>query len=87
MLGCWVRPWRGETLCGTVVAVSGDYLICRAPGGFEFRIRIADFEAGKVERYASDPTATRGPSRAYRLTGKGMDATTGKLFALPAVMP
>jgi hypothetical protein len=70
-----------------VVAVSGEYLVCRAPGGFEFRVRLHDILMGRGEKYDAQPDEMthRGPSRTYRLTAKGMEATTGKLFALPGL--
>jgi hypothetical protein len=49
MVGCWVRPWRGEALVGEVFAVSGEWLICRA-AGVEFRVlrsKVAEFMATK----------------------------------------
>ena len=78
MLGCWVRPWRGEALSGVVVAVSGWYLICRAPGGFEFRVLFADVKARRAEAWASEPEMPINYA-GYRLTEKG----SGRFLALP----
>ena len=50
MLGCWIRPWRGEALVGQVMAVSGDELVCRSAGGFQFIIRLADLKRWMFER-------------------------------------
>ena len=63
MLGCWIRPWRGETLCGVVVAVSGERLICRSPGGFQFEVLLADVKARKAEVWRADNLG-----RGWRLT-------------------
>ena len=78
MLGKWIRPWRGEPLCGLVIAVSGEELICRAPGGFEFRVLLQDVRMGRAKSYPDCPPPPQGYYH-YRLTEKG----SGKLTALP----
>jgi hypothetical protein len=36
-----------------VVAVSGEWLICRAPGGFEFKVRLDDVKWNRAESWGS----------------------------------
>lgn len=40
VVGKWVRPWPGEGLIAEIIAVSGDWLICRAPGNLELRMPL-----------------------------------------------
>lgn len=53
MIGFWIRPWPGEKLVGEVVALSGEHLICRAPGGVEFLVFLEDVRNGKIAAYKS----------------------------------
>ena len=74
MVGSWVRPWRGERIVGMVVAVSGEELICRAPGGFEFRIRLEDLKDMEVTERKPDPRLPQRSLCGYRLTPKALVA-------------
>lgn len=53
MVGLWLRPWQGEKLVGEILAVSGDFLVCRAPGGAEFFVELEDVRSGKCRTYRS----------------------------------
>jgi hypothetical protein len=46
MIGRWIRPWPGETIVGYIYALSGEWLICRAAGGVEFKVNISAFDRG-----------------------------------------
>lgn len=61
-----------------VVFVSGDRLICRAPGGVQFEVLIVDVKARRAEVWASQPERPLN-FVGYRLTEKG----SGKFLALP----
>lgn len=65
MLGLWVRPWKGEWVCGEVVAVSGDDLVCRAMDGSVFVCSLGQtpLDAYSAERPVGPPL-----SIPYRLT-------------------
>lgn len=49
MVGNWIRPWPGESLVGQILAVSGDRVECRSPGGVSFHVQLADVRAGRVK--------------------------------------
>lgn len=59
-IGSWVRPWRGEYLVAEIVALSGEWYLCRALNGDRFQIRqsahpevlTADQAASNVRLYA-----------------------------------
>jgi hypothetical protein len=36
----WIRPWAGEYLAAEVVAISGEWYVCRCANGDRFQIRI-----------------------------------------------
>lgn len=57
MIGFWIRPWPEEKLCGEVVAVSGEHLVCRIPCGIEFRVLLEDVRSGRLALYRSRPVS------------------------------
>ena len=53
MLGLWIRPWPGERVVAQIVAVSGDMLECRSPGGAQFQVEMVDVRSGRLKLFAS----------------------------------
>jgi hypothetical protein len=74
MLGLWIRPWKGEWVCGEVIAVSGADLVCRTLEGMVFRFPMG--ELAKAETLSRPPYRRRQntPPAGYQLTAKGMSA-------------
>lgn len=57
-----------------VVAVSGDRLVCRAPGGFEFSILLDDLKKMEVTERKPNPHNAQSRLCGYRLTPKDLVA-------------
>jgi hypothetical protein len=72
MLGNWIRPWPGELVAGQIIAVSGEWLICRAPGGVEFHVRLSDVKNGMVMAKRPRRRIMERTLLGYRLTPKAL---------------
>lgn len=57
-----LRPWDGEALTGMGYAVSGDRLLCMAPGGQRFEAPAYDEGLGRI--------LTRTGITVYHITGE-----------------
>lgn len=56
------------------MAVSGDRLVCRAPGGFEFSILLDDLKKMEVTERKPNPHNAQSRLCGYRLTPKDLVA-------------